>query len=76
MLAVRMWAGDREFNPLVIVIPERGPVQVIRCWQAFRDYRHGRNRALRAAESELAAPIGVTLRRGRADAEPAYDPSV
>ena len=58
---VRMWGGDREFNPLAIVIPERGPVQVIRFWQAFRDYKHGRDRALRAAEFELGAAVGVAL---------------
>jgi hypothetical protein len=60
----RMWAGDREFNPLAIVIPERGPVRVIRFWQAFRDYKHGKDRALRAAEEELAAAVGVPLRAG------------
>jgi hypothetical protein len=60
----RMWGGDREFNPLAIVIPERGPVQVIRFWQAFRDHKHGRDRALRVAEAELAAAVGVTLGAG------------
>ncbi len=59
-----MWGGDREFNPLAIVIPERGPVQVIRFWQAFRDHKHGRDRALRVAEAELAAAVGVTLGAG------------
>jgi hypothetical protein len=60
----RMWAGDREFNPLAIVMPEQGPVKVIRFWQAFRDYKHGKDRALNAAEAELAAAVGVTLRAG------------
>lgn len=60
----RMWAGDREFNPLAIVIPERGAVQVIRFWQAFRDYKHGKDRALRIAEAELAAAVGVPLQAG------------
>jgi hypothetical protein len=60
----RMWAGDQEFNPLAIVIPERGPVQVIRFWQAFRDYKHGKDQALRVAEAELAAAIGVPLQAG------------
>lgn len=60
----RMWAGDREFNPLAIVIPEQGPVRVIRFWQAFRDYRHGKDQALRAAEAELAAAVGMPLRAG------------
>lgn len=58
----RTWAGGTEFNPVAIVIPERGPVQVIRFWQAFRDYKHGKDRALRAAEAELAAAVGVPLR--------------
>jgi hypothetical protein len=60
----RMWAGDREFNPLAIVIPKRGSVQVIRFWQAFRDYKHGRDRVLRSAEAELEAAVGVSLRAG------------
>ena len=60
----RMWAGNREFNPVAIVMPERGPVQVIRFWQAFRDYKHGKDRALRAAEAKLGAAVGVSLGAG------------
>jgi hypothetical protein len=58
----RTWAGDREFNPLAIIIPADGPVRVIRFWQAFRDYKHGKDRALRAAETELGAALGMPLR--------------
>lgn len=57
----RRWAGDREFNPVAIVVPERGPVRVIRFWKAFRDYKHGKDRALRVAEAELASAAGVPL---------------
>jgi hypothetical protein len=60
----RMWAGDQEFNPLAIVIPADGSVQVIRFWQAFRDYKYGKDRALRAAEAELEAALGVPLGMG------------
>jgi hypothetical protein len=60
----RTWAGDREFNPLAIVIPADGAVRVFRFWQAFRDYKHGNDRALRAAETALAAALGVPLRHG------------
>jgi hypothetical protein len=60
----RTWAGDREFNPLAIIIPADGPVRVIRFWQAFRDYKHGKDRTLRAAEAELEAALGVSLRAG------------
>ena len=60
----RAWAGDREFNPLAIIIPADGSVRVIRFWQAFRDYKHGKDRTLRAAEAELEAALGVSLRAG------------
>jgi hypothetical protein len=58
----RTWAGDEEFNPLAIVIPAAGPVRVIRFWQAFRDYKHGKDRTLRAAEAELGEALGLRLR--------------
>jgi hypothetical protein len=58
----RMWAGAEEFNPIAIVIPVDGAVRVIRFWQAFRDYKHGKDRTLRAAEAELEAALGIALR--------------
>ena len=60
----RTWAGDQEFNPLAIIIPADGAVRVIRFWQAFRDYKHGKDRTLRTAEAELEAALGVSLRAG------------
>jgi hypothetical protein len=60
----RTWAGDLEFNPLAIIFPPEGAVRVIRFWQAFRDYKHGKDRTLRAAEAELEAALGVPLRAG------------
>ena len=60
----RTWAGDREFNPLAIIIPADGPVRVIRFWRAFRDYKHGKDRTLRAAEAELGAALGVPFPAG------------
>jgi len=38
----RHWSGSREYNPIAIIVPRRGRVQIIRFWQAFRDYKHGR----------------------------------
>src|SRR5438132_14887 len=49
----RSLAGDREFNPLAVVVPPSGKPAVIRFWLAFRDYKHGKERLLRAAEAEL-----------------------
>jgi hypothetical protein len=59
---LQAWAGEREFNPLAIIIPVDGPVRVIRLWQAFRDNKHGKDRTLRAAEAELGAALGIPLR--------------
>jgi hypothetical protein len=60
----RTWAGRREFNPVAIIIPAHGQVRVIRFWQAFRDYKHGKDRTLRAAEAELGAALGLSLKPG------------
>jgi hypothetical protein len=57
----RHFAGDREFNPIAIVLPARGPVKVVRFWHAFRDFKHGKPEALRAAERELAEILGISL---------------
>ena len=60
----KRWAGDREFNPVAIVVPPTGAVRTIRFWEAFRDYKHGKDRALRATERELEAALGISLRAG------------
>lgn len=57
---VRRYLGQTEYNPAAVLIPVKGKVRVIRFWQAFRDYRHGRDRALRAAEAELFAAVGAS----------------
>lgn len=60
----RQWAGEREFNPIAIVFTFTAParVEVVRFWQAFRDFGHGKPQALRAAEAELEQLLGVPLR--------------
>jgi hypothetical protein len=47
------WAGDTDFNPIAIVLPDRGRVKVVRFYQAFRDFKHGNDRLLRQKEDEL-----------------------
>jgi len=53
--AFRYWGGHSELNPLVLLLPKRGTVRLIRFWKAFRDYKHGKEGTLRAAEAELFA---------------------
>ena len=66
------YAGRAEYNPLAIGVPRRGKVQVIRFWRAFRDYKHGKELALRRAEAELEA-LASALRGG--DGEAGGDPA-
>ena len=57
----RLWravAGSTEHTPVVIVIPPRGRVQIVRFWLAFRDFKHGKDKRLRDAEARLAALLG------------------
>ena len=49
----RRHLGDREFNPAAILFPVGAETRVVRFWQPFRDFKHGRDGALRAAEAEL-----------------------
>jgi hypothetical protein len=53
----KQWAGDREFNPLAIIISRSSRVKVIRFWQAFRDYKHGNEKLLKEVEHSLFKEI-------------------
>ena len=50
-------AGRVEHTPVVIVIPRRGRPQVIRFYNAFNDYKHGKAATLRARERDLEQAI-------------------
>ncbi|UCD76091.1 MAG: hypothetical protein JSV91_04045 [Phycisphaerales bacterium] len=60
---LRHWGGDREFNPIAIIIPLRGRVRVVRFWQAFRDYKHGKDSTLRDAEGRMSEAVEVIRNR-------------
>jgi len=47
------YAGDREFNPMALVFCSRGQIKTVRFHQAFLDFKHGKDAALKAAEAEL-----------------------
>ena len=58
----KQWSGAREFNPMAIVIPDRGKVKTVRFHQAFRDYKHGKDHLLRQKEAELLSLISQNKR--------------
>lgn len=49
------FAGNRDFNPIALVMGINGGVRPIRFHRAFLDFRHGNDAPLRAAEAELFA---------------------
>jgi hypothetical protein len=51
----KQFAPELGYNPLAIHIPRAGRVKTISFWQAFRDFKHGRDALLRAKEAELFA---------------------
>lgn len=67
-------SGRSEYNPLVLGVPPRGRIRVIRFWRAFRDFKHGREHALRRAEAELEA-LDAELHGDPADGAAAADPA-
>ena len=52
------WAGEEEFNPMAIILPPGGEVKEVRFWQAFRDFKHGKDKALKKAQGELFSEVG------------------
>jgi hypothetical protein len=46
-------AGPLEHTPLAVVVAPSGKARVIRLFAAFRDFKHGKDTKLRAAEREL-----------------------
>ena len=57
----RRFAGDREFNPLALVFCSRGRIHSVRFHQAFLDYKHGKESALRDAERRLFERLQVAV---------------
>jgi hypothetical protein len=50
----RLWlAAIRALEPLGMLVPYASSADVVRFFQPFRDYKHGKERTLQAAEAEL-----------------------
>jgi hypothetical protein len=47
------FAESEEFNPIALYFPRQGQMRTVRFWQAFRDFKHGREQKLKEAEREL-----------------------
>ena len=55
----RRWLrAVRELDPVALLAPYEPRVDVVRFFQPFRDYKHGRDHTLRAAERRLWTLLG------------------
>ena len=61
------WGGEREYNPIAILVPRRGRVQTIRFWQAFRDRKHGNTAPLHEREGDLLRALAAAEQGDAAD---------
>jgi hypothetical protein len=51
------WSGEKEYSPMVILVPPKGKVKTIRLFQAFKDLKHGKAELLHDLEKRLLAEI-------------------
>ena len=65
-LCFGLFAGQREFNPLAIVVRPFRRRRTFRFFQAFRDFKHGSRAALAQVEAEF---FGYLKRSGDRHAE-------
>ena len=61
-MAFYHFGGDREFNPLAVVLRPFRRTCTFRFWHPFRDFKHGRPEELRKMEDEFFALIGIERR--------------
>lgn len=51
----RWFRAIRELDPVGMLAPSEPPAHVVRFFKPFKDFKHGRDRALRAAEAKMWA---------------------
>src|SRR5690606_33354443 len=44
--AIEFWGGGRSYNPLVILFPKNGGVEIVRLYDEFQDMKHGKDKPL------------------------------
>lgn len=53
VLVFRYFGGSREFNPMVVAFRPLRWTRTFRFWQPFKDYKHGKPRALEAEKRKM-----------------------
>jgi len=61
---LRYWGGEYDFNPMAVYFPKRGQVEVIRFRKAFKEFKRGKEQALRKAEHRLFEIVDVLEKAG------------
>ena len=64
VMCFRYFGGSRNFNPMAVVFCAAVPAKVVRFYQPFRDFKHGKRTAVEAARRDLFETLGVHLSEG------------
>ena len=59
VLAFHFFGGDREFNPMAIVIRPFRIGKTFRFWKPFKDLKHGNDKALKEVEQKFVEHLGT-----------------
>lgn len=60
--AFKHWGGGKNFNPMAIVLAGGFKIKVIRFYEAFKDFKHGKEEPLRTAENQLFEFVKARLK--------------
>jgi hypothetical protein len=57
-LAFHRFAGSQAFNPVAVILRPFRTVKVLRYWNAFKDFKHGKTGLVEALNAELFDALG------------------
>jgi hypothetical protein len=61
------WGGGKNFNPMAIIFAGGFKIKVIRFFEAFKDYKHGKEEPLRTAETQLFELVKARLKNQKSN---------
>jgi hypothetical protein len=65
--AFKHWGGGKNFNPMAIILAGGVKIEVIRFFEAFKDFKHGKEVPLRTAENQLFELVKARLKNQKSN---------
>ncbi|HEX7966057.1 MAG TPA: hypothetical protein VF651_10085 [Gammaproteobacteria bacterium] len=51
--AIKVWGKNRQYNPMIVLVPKVGRVKIFRLFEEFKAKKHGKSGPLEAKISEI-----------------------